>query len=127
MPSERRRHQLYEEAKKVFSPNSADELMSYLPPVGWADVATKADLGVIRNELDALRAELRGEMAELRGEMGGLRGEMGGLRGEMDSLRADIRTEMAKGFVSTQRWLIATMIAFASVLAAAVLAGAHLR
>ena len=112
MPSERRRHQLYEEAKNVFSPDSADELMSYLPPVGWADVATKADLGVIRNEMDALRAELRGEMA--------------GLRSEMHALRSDIRTEMAKGFVSTQRWLIATMIAFAGMLAAAVLAGGQL-
>jgi hypothetical protein len=64
MASERRRHQLYEEAKQVFSPESADELMTYFPPVGWADVATKADLAMIRSEMDALRAELRVEMAK---------------------------------------------------------------
>jgi len=64
MPNERRRHQLYEEAKRVLSVESADELMSYLPPVGWADVATKADLSMIRSEMDALRADMRGEMAK---------------------------------------------------------------
>gem|GEM_PF-1586417 len=64
LPNERRRHQLYEEAKRVLSVESADELMSYLPPVGWADVATKADLSMIRSEMDALRADMRGEMAK---------------------------------------------------------------
>jgi hypothetical protein len=36
--------------------------MTYLPPVGWGDVATKRDL-------DVLAAELRSEMSELRGEL----------------------------------------------------------
>ena len=72
MPTERRRHQLYEEAKEVLSVESADELMSYLPPVGWADVATKSDLGMVRNEMDALRAEMRGGIAELGAKIDGL-------------------------------------------------------
>ena len=48
------RHQLYDVLKGVLGVEPADELLSYLPPVAWADVATKADLGIIRNEMDAL-------------------------------------------------------------------------
>jgi hypothetical protein len=43
--------------------------MSYLPPVGWADVATKHDLDYIRRDISDLRRELdglRGEVAQLR-------------------------------------------------------------
>ena len=54
MSTEASRHQLYDDLKEVMRVESADELMSYLPPVGWADVATKADLGVIRTDMDAL-------------------------------------------------------------------------
>lgn len=107
MTSERRRHQLYEEAKKVFSQESADELMSYLPPVGWADVATKTDLSMIRHEMDALRAEMRGEMSELRGEMAAMRGEW--------------RAELTIGMDRMRAWTITTMIALTGVNAALML------
>ena len=53
---------MYEELKNVMSQDSADELMGYLPPVGWADVAMKSDLAMIRHEMDAMRADLLGEM-----------------------------------------------------------------
>jgi hypothetical protein len=36
--------------------------MTYLPPTGWANLATKDDIA-------SLRAEVRGEIAELRGEL----------------------------------------------------------
>jgi len=116
MSSEARRHQLYEEAKQVFSPDSADEFMSYFPPVGWADVATKADLVMLRNEMDALRAELRGETAELRGE----------LRGETAELRSGLQAEMARGFGSIQRWTITTVIAMTGLFAAIAVGAARL-
>ncbi len=80
------------------------------PPVGWGDVATKADFVLVRLEMDALRAELRGEMAELRAE----------LRGEMAELRADFRTEMAALRIDLQRWTIATLIAMTGLFGAIV-------
>lgn len=81
---ERRRHELYRWAQEAMGPERADTLMELLPPVGWADVATKDDVRV-------LGRELRGEIAELRGE---LLGEIGGLRGEMGALRGELRGEL---------------------------------
>jgi hypothetical protein len=119
MSRERRRHNLYEEAKQVFSQESADEFMSYFPPVGWADVATKADLGIIRNEMDALRAELRGEMA-------GLRGEMAELRGDMVAMKAESRADLAAAVDKLRAWTIGTMIALSGVFAAIAFGAARL-
>jgi hypothetical protein len=77
---ERRRKALYDALERRIGPEEATTLMELLPPVGWADVATKEDLRQLElrmnAKMDAARAELRGEMAELRGEMVGLRGEL---------------------------------------------------
>ena len=122
MADERRRHQLYEELGTVLTKDSVDELMSYLPPVGWADVATKADVGMIRTEMGALRADLRGETgamgAELKGEMADLRGEMGAMRaelkGEMTALRSEVSGNMAGAVgdlkLAMARWALATTL-----------------
>lgn len=62
---ERRRHELYEHAKSHWGEEAAVTLMELLPPVGWADVATKDDLASLGRELRAdLRAELQRELRE---------------------------------------------------------------
>jgi hypothetical protein len=63
MATEAGRHKLYEKAKERFGQEEADELMSLLPPVGWADVATKSDLDHLA---DRLRAEMRREMMTMQ-------------------------------------------------------------
>jgi hypothetical protein len=50
---ERARHELYQQAEAAMSRESADTLMELLPPVGWADVATKQDLVALGDRLEA--------------------------------------------------------------------------
>ena len=98
--SEERRHALYLGLESVLGRERAATMMEMLPPLGWAEVATRTDLAhqqvVLRTELEAFRTSLRAEMAslraELRGEMASLRAE---LRGEMASLRTELQGEMA--------------------------------
>ena len=53
---ERSRHQLYLRLEEALGQEAATTLMEYLPPVGWADVATKQDLrsveALLRRDLE---------------------------------------------------------------------------
>jgi len=55
MQIERSRRQMYERLEEVLGARTADALMEHLPPVGWADIATKRDLDL---GLDALEHRL---------------------------------------------------------------------
>ncbi len=68
----------------------AEVAMEAMPPLDYDQLATKADLEI-------LRRELRAEMGELRGEMGVLRGEMGGLRGE---IKTDLASNLRLMFMT---------------------------
>ena len=60
--SERDRHELYRKLEGALGKEPADTMMALLPPVGWADVATKQDL----RELEArILGEMRKEIASL--------------------------------------------------------------
>jgi hypothetical protein len=99
MASDDDRRELFDLLEAGLGSRGAALLMSHLPPVGWADLATKSDLAALRSELLGETGELRGEMGELRGKVGELRGEMGELRGEMGELRGkvgELRGEMAE-------------------------------
>jgi|ERR1043165_6831941 len=76
MVSDHDRRELYVALEDTLGTQQADTLMDLLPPVGWADVARKSDIYVLKGDIDvlngrvdALRAELKGEIAELRGEI----------------------------------------------------------
>ena len=60
------RFELHEGLREVLGDARADSLMSLLPPTGWADVATKHDLDVVRGDV----ARLRDDLARLRDELG---------------------------------------------------------
>jgi hypothetical protein len=50
---ERNRLQLAEAAKRSLGDDEGITLMELLPPVGWADVATKQDLAALEGRIDA--------------------------------------------------------------------------
>jgi hypothetical protein len=72
--NERSRHELFARLEEILGKEHATVLMEHLPPVGWADVATKHDLDQLErrlttrfdSKLDALRFEL---LAAFRAEL----------------------------------------------------------
>lgn len=114
--TEDQRHDLFEGLIRVLGREKATTLMEHLPPVGWADVATKRDLdhqaSVFRRDLEIETGKLRTEMhtgfADLRTDMhtgfAELRAELRAeLQAESTSLRTeitDLRSEMHTGFAS---------------------------
>jgi hypothetical protein len=57
--SEQSRHELYRRLAEILGARPAATLMEHLPPVGWADVATKRDLDALEQRL---RSDLRAEV-----------------------------------------------------------------
>ena len=105
------RHDLHTRLAEILGEDHANTLMEDLPPVGWADVATKRDLdnvevalsGDIANLGTQLRSELAAQGSELRGEIATLGTELRGeittlgteLRGEITTLGNELRNDMA--------------------------------
>jgi len=127
---------------------ATNTLLERLPVTPVSDLATKADLAILRGELldemgkirgdigtlrgefgdvkgdiGTLRGEfgqLKGEFGELRGEFGELRGEFGELRGEFGELRADIADTMRIQTWYTAGLLVTAVGATAGIVAAIV-------
>lgn len=58
---DRSRQELFQRLDEALGPKAAEVLMAHLPPVGWADVATKHDLAALEE-----RMSLRFEKVEER-------------------------------------------------------------
>jgi hypothetical protein len=61
--TEESRHKLYKALEDSIGVQNASTLMEHLPPVGWADVATKRDLDHLERGIELnLHRELRHQM-----------------------------------------------------------------
>ena len=49
---EQSRHRMYLKLEEALGPEAAATMMEHLPPVGWADVATKRDLDHLKLDLE---------------------------------------------------------------------------
>jgi hypothetical protein len=100
--TEASRFQLRTAIGQILSEEAADTLMELLPPVGWADAATKTDL-------QHLRDELKGDIRNLREE----------LKADMLNLQLTIEIAIEKRIHEQTKWLITTVIAMNTVMLAA--------
>lgn len=67
---ERARHELYLRLEQALGAESAATLMEMLPPVGWADVATKRDLDALEDRIELRFAAMEHKvLAAFRGEL----------------------------------------------------------
>lgn len=92
------RHELYTRLEELLGQRPTSTLMSLLPPVGWADVATKDDLRM-------LGLEIRAEVTELRTEL-------------RDGI-ADVRTDVADGQRRLTLTLVGAMVSISGITFAA--------
>ena len=71
--TDKQRNDLYRACEETMGEGPAETLLSLLPPVGWADVATKTDLenlrAATRADFDHLRSEIKSDIAHLRSEL----------------------------------------------------------
>jgi hypothetical protein len=66
---ERSRLQLADAAKHAFGDDAGITLMELLPPVGWADVATKQDLDVRMGALEVRMGSLEDKLDDIAREL----------------------------------------------------------
>jgi hypothetical protein len=101
---ERRCHELYVALEDMIGTEQADTLMSMLPPTGWADVATKRDLG---HTDDLLNVRIDGLRVQFNEKIDGVRAE---LTEKIDGLGHRLEARFEASLRSTTRMLFATFV-----------------
>ncbi|WP_020379426.1 hypothetical protein [Candidatus Microthrix parvicella] len=85
----------------------ANTMMELLPPVGWADVATKRDLD---QQSERLGLMVRAEISGVHAEIAGVRAEIAGVRGDFQNSLRRMQTVLLSAVVSVAGVVIAMAI-----------------
>jgi hypothetical protein len=106
---ERARHELHRKLEEILGADEAATLMAHLPPIGWADVATKHDLAQLEE-----RMNIRFNMVDLRFQSMEERFD-----GKLAQLEGRIYERMARQFRATVMAVLGSVLAVASLVFAA--------
>ena len=90
------RHRLYDALVATLGEQEAAILMEHLPPVGWADVATKTDLEHLRA---ATKADIEHLRISTKAEFDGLRAAT---KADIDGHRAETRADFEQLRLTTK-------------------------
>jgi hypothetical protein len=112
--TEATRHALYQRLDVVLGQDEAATLMEHLPPVGWADVATKQDL---QHTNHVLKQDLQQEVALLRRDMTALGDRLGR---DIEGLGKTLRVEFHRDLRNFCLGYTTMVCAIAGVVVAAV-------
>jgi hypothetical protein len=113
---ERARHELHTRLEEAIGPEAAETLMELVPPVGWADVATKRDVDSVavatKRDLDSLAATTKRDLDSLAATTKrDLDSVAAVLRSEMREMEARLTAHFEAGLHQQTRTLLRTMLA----------------
>ena len=122
--TEASRHLLHEALIDKLGEEEASTLMEYLPPVGWADVATKTDIEHLRVAMDAgfsaVHARMDGRFEAVDHRFEAFEAKMDGrfeaVDQRFDSLESRFTATLATTLTSHVRWVVATIFASYAIL-----------
>lgn len=98
--TEEARYHLHQQLDDSVGQKGANTMMELLPPVGWADVATKRDLDQQSERLGLM----------VRAEISGVRAEIAGVRGDFQNSLRRMQTVLLSAVVSVAGVVIAMAI-----------------
>lgn len=117
--NEESRHDLYQRLEEVLGRREATVLMEHLPPVGWADVATKRDLDVLSlrfdrlddrfGEIDRRFVEVDRRFDQLDTRLEGVERRLGEMPSEFRSLLVSVMGFMAVVFAASAGAIVAAI------------------